>query len=277
MNRISSKIMRVNSVDVSGLSWQPSTAPRLLLDHINCRLEEGHFYGIIGPNGSGKTSLIRHLLALQSIQRGAIEIDGVPIGLFSKKQLARHFAYVAQKIPSNYSFTVFETVAMGLFARSRFFEAPSIQMIEQVNEALLATQTLQYKDLPFAVLSGGESQRVLLARALVQSAEWLFLDEPISNLDVSHQVEMMEKLSSLRREKGKTVVCVLHDINLAARYCDSILMMKAGRLLYNGSTKEYLNREHLRAVFDISFAVLAHPVTSDIIYVPDYGPTTRND
>ncbi|NLT11336.1 MAG: ABC transporter ATP-binding protein [Clostridiaceae bacterium] len=276
MTKPSHNIFQVDYVEVCDLSWQPPTAPQLLLNHIDCRLEKGRFYGIIGPNGSGKTSLIRHLLALKSVQSGSIKIQGVPIESFSKKQLARHFAYVAQKIPANYAFTVFETVAMGLYARSRFFEAPSLQMLEQVHEAMIATETYRYKDLPFSVLSGGEAQRVLLARAIAQSAEWLFLDEPVSNLDVSHQVDMMEKLSSLCRNNGKTIVCVLHDINLAARYCDSILMMKEGRLRYCGSSNELLNPEQLRDIFDISFSQLTHPRTSDVIFVPDYNLSTEN-
>ena len=242
-------------ITVEKLTWRPDSACGPVLDHLDCILEEGCFYGIIGPNGSGKTSLIRHLLRLIRVEEGEVRIDGINISRFRRKELARLLSYVPQKIETGIRFTVEETVMMGRNPHIRTFGYPDRKDREEVIAAMKSTGIGDMAAKSMSVLSGGETQRVLLARSVAQGCPWLFLDEPVSNLDIYHQFMMMDMLRDLNRREGKTIVCVLHDINLASMYCDRILVIEKGQVAAMGETSDVLTPSLLEGVYGVSFRV----------------------
>lgn len=258
-------------IEVENLFWHPDPERPPVLNRLNCVLEKGRFYGIIGPNGSGKTSLLRHLLRLLRVEEGRVTVNDKEISLYRRREIARLFSYVPQKIEEGVSFSVGETVMMGRNPHLRLFGYPEKEDREAVFAAMKATGVEELADSPMSVLSGGETQRVLLARSVAQACPWLFLDEPVSNLDIFHQFSVMDMLRSLNRDEGKTIVCVLHDINLAAMYCDRIIVLEKGRVAAHGSTAEVLVPELLERVYGVAFRRVGNPGEGPRLFVPTPG------
>jgi iron complex transport system ATP-binding protein len=166
------------------------------------------------------------------------------------------------------SFLAYDIVMMGRIPhQKRFADATEIDR-EIVQQSMLLTDCYELRDKCVTTLSGGEAQRVVTARAIAQDTQWLVLDEPTSNLDVKHQIELMVSLVKLNEKKEKTIIAVLHDINIAAQYCNRIIMMKNGRIHSNGRTEEVLTKENLIDVYDIDFEILDNPRTGKKYYVP---------
>ena len=241
------------SIKVSSLSWTPENAERLILDNVNLTLEPGHFYGILGANGSGKTSLMRHILRFILLQTGEIEIGGVAISKYSHAEYARMVSYVPQKTVIDASYTAYDIVMMGRSPYQDRFGAVSEQDRNAVQNALQMTTAISYADREYPSLSGGEAQCVILARAMAQETPWMFLDEPVSSLDIRHQILIMQSLAKLNKEKRKGIACVLHDINLASAYCDRVILIEGGRVLACGDTKDVLREDLLEKTFGIGF------------------------
>jgi len=250
------------------LFWQPDPERPPVLDRLDCVLEKGHFYGIIGPNGSGKTTLLRHLLRLTKPDEGRVTVNDTDIALLRRRQIARLFSYVPQKIETGVSFSVAETVMMGRNPHLRLFGYPEKADREAVTEAMKSTGVEELADSPMSVLSGGETQRVLLARSIAQACPWLFLDEPVSNLDIFHQFSVMDMLRTLNRNEGKTIVCVLHDINLAAMYCDRIIVLEKGRVAADGNVREVLIPDLLERVYHVAFHRVENPGGDNSLFIP---------
>ncbi len=250
------------------LYWRPDPDRIPVLDRLDCELKRGHFYGIIGPNGSGKTSLVRHLLRLLRAKEGCVTVNDIDISEFRRKEIARLISYVPQKIETGISFSVGETVMMGRNPHIRLFGYPEKPDREAVAEAMKATGIEELSNAPMSVLSGGETQRVLLARSVAQGCPWFFLDEPFSNLDIYHQFSVMNMLQRLNQADGKTIVCVLHDINLAAMYCDRIIVLEKGRVAAHGETEEVLTPELLQRVYHVAFRRVENPGDSSVLFVP---------
>lgn len=256
------------SISVKDLFWQPDMLRSPVLDHVSCTFEKGHFYGIIGPNGSGKTSLIRHLLRLLKAQSGSVCLGDIPINKYKRNEIARLLSYVPQNIAAEIPFSAVETVMMGRNPYGSFFSSEKTEDHRLALEAMRLTGTMEFADKPFSVLSGGEAQRVLLARALAQNTPWLILDEPVSNLDIYHQFAVLELLQKQNTESGKSVICVLHDINLASRYCDRFLLLKNGRLIGEGGREDVLRPDILENVYGIPFESQNHPSGEGKVYIP---------
>jgi iron complex transport system ATP-binding protein len=256
------------SISVKSLFWQPDMLRPPVLDHVNCTFEKGHVYGIIGPNGSGKTSLIRHILRLLRAQEGDVFLGDLPIDDFRRKEIARLLSYVPQNIAPEIPFTAKETVMMGRNPYASIFSTETAGDHLLAEEAMRLSDTIAFADTPFSVLSGGEAQRVLLARAFAQNTPWLILDEPVSNLDVYHQFAVLELLRQQNMKSGKSVICVLHDINLASRYCDRFLLLASGRVIGEGGREDVLRPDILEKVYGIPFETLNHPSGEGKVYIP---------
>lgn len=256
------------TISVKDLSWQPDTLRSPVLDHVSCTFEKGHFYGIIGPNGSGKTSLIRHLLRLLKAQAGSVCLGDLPINRYRRNEIARLFSYVPQNIATEIPFSAMEIVMMGRNPYGSVFSPVKPEDHRLAEEAMRLAGTVELADTTFSVLSGGETQRVLLARALAQNTPWLILDEPVSNLDIYHQFAVLELLRKQNMENGKSVICVLHDINLASRYCDRFLLLKNGRIIGDGGREEVLRPDILENVYGIPFESQKHPSGEGKVYIP---------
>ncbi|MDU1414531.1 MAG: ABC transporter ATP-binding protein [Clostridium sp.] len=240
---------------VNDLSWQPAKNKEYILKNISEVFKEGGFYGILGPNGSGKTSLIRHILRFLDIEEGTISLEEKNIKRYDRKELATKVSFVPQNVNMDVSFSVEDIVAMGRTPHQKRFQSLSKLDKEIINHAMELTNCGYLKDKPFFYLSGGEAQRVLVARAIAQDTKYLILDEPISHLDIRYQVELMETLKKLNKEENKTIIAILHDLNLSAAYCNDIVLMKEGTIFKSGSIDEVLTKENLKAVYEMNFEI----------------------
>lgn len=268
MNSKQSSKHNPSVLEVKNLSWHPKSSSHEILSDICCRLEKGYFYGVIGPNGSGKTSLIRHILRLLPVSDGHIAFDKNDIRSYRRKELARTCAYVAQKSNDMFSFSVYDTVAMGVYPWRKMFQDTDESNRLAIDNAFDVTHTNNLKEKAFHVLSGGEAQRVMIARAIAQKAPWLFLDEPVSHLDIAYQMDILKMLMQMRDDQEKTIVCVLHDINLAYQFCDRIILMKEGKIVGYGDKINMLTPKNLEKVYGISFEVLDVPNNDGRFFAP---------
>lgn len=253
---------------VESLSWHPPKNEKPILNNLNCLIEKGNMYGIIGPNGSGKTSLVRNILRFIEVKEGNIILDEIHLKDYKRKDLAKKIALVPQNTVLDSSFCTYDVVMMGRIPHQKRFANASETDREMVQKAMLLTDCYQLQDKSVATLSGGESQRVITARAIAQDTQWLILDEPTSSLDIKHQIELMDSLKKLNEKKEKTIIAVLHDINIAATYCNRIIMMKNGQIYSNGKTEEVLTEENLNKVYEVDFEILENPRTGKKYYVP---------
>ena len=237
------------------LTWKPDKDRNPILKDIGLELLPGEFYGILGPNGAGKTSLARQILKLQKPDTGTVCFDGQDIRKLSRDTLARQISFLPQAIRADVEFTVYEAVAMGREPYRRRFSPLSSKDTAKIEEALELANCAQLKEKPVSHLSGGERQRVMIARTIAQDTPWIVLDEPVSNLDVRHQMELLQVLKGLQ-EKGKTVAAILHDMNLAASFCTQIVLMKQGSVFSFGKPKDVLTQENLKQVYEVEFLFL---------------------
>ncbi len=239
----------MNVIEVSNLSFGYSKSP--VLDDLSFGVESGSFLAIAGPNGAGKSTLLNLLCAVLKSKSGTIRIDGTPIGAYGPKTLAEKVAVVRQEFVPVFGFSVFDTVMM---ARTTYFGQMGFESRADrkiVNEALEATDTAQFSSRLLGNLSGGERQRVFIARALAQNTAILLLDEPTSFLDLKHQVGIYDLLKAAQLEKGKTIVAVTHDINLAAQYADVVLLLEARSNYHHGEAKEVFSTKQIEKVFGV--------------------------
>jgi len=220
-----------------------------VVQKVSFSIEKGQFIGIIGPNGAGKTTLLKTLTHLIRPRQGKVYLNGTDVHYIGTHEIAQRCAMVGQGLMSIFSFTVEEIVLMGRSPHIGILGHEKRKDLAVVHEALKLTQTEELKDKPINELSSGERQRVLIARALAQAPELLLLDEPTAHLDIGHQTEILDLVRSLKGDKALTVLCVLHDLNLASQYCDKILLMYKGRIVKFGTPKEVLNYETIEHVF----------------------------
>jgi iron complex transport system ATP-binding protein len=219
------------------------------LSELSFTIASGEIVGVIGPNSSGKTTLIRLLTRVLEPATGEIRLEGDPIRRLASTDLARRIGVVPQGILPQFPFTVGELVLMGRYPRDprRYFESPRDHTMAR--EAMAATGVLELAELPFDHLSGGERQRAVVARALAQEPRLLVLDEPTAHLDLRYQVETAALLRRLNRERGMTIVLVSHDLNLAAEVCDRLLLLAGGRPTAIGPPEAVLDEALLASVF----------------------------
>ncbi|MHB0777066.1 ATP-binding cassette domain-containing protein [Halomonas sp. WWR20] len=230
-----------------------------LLQPINASFLEGRVYGLIGHNGSGKSTLLKLLAQQQPATQGEVCLDGRPLATWGTREFARQVAYLPQHLPSAENLTGRELVAFGRYPWHGLLGRLTREDHVQIERAIALTHTQAFANRFVDTLSGGERQRVWLAMLLAQGSRFLLLDEPLAALDVAHQVEVLELVRKLCRELGLGVIIVLHDVNMAARYCDHLVALHSGRLLAEGSPADMMRDVTLEAIYGIPMRVMPHP------------------
>ena len=255
-----------NAIAIENVSFSYADEP-VLLD-VTLDVSTGDFVGIIGPNGSGKTTLLKLLSKTLLPTDGRIEIDGSALDTHSHRELARLMAFVPQETSVAFPFTALEIVLMG---RAPYLGGLGFERDEDVaiaREAMRETDTAQFAGRYLHELSGGEKQRVILARALAQQPQIILLDEPTSFLDIRHEIEIYDLLARLNRERGLTVVVVSHGLNIAALYCRRLVMLHQRRVHCTGSPAEVLTEENIRLVYGARIAIQQHPSSGAPVVLP---------
>ncbi|MEG0252057.1 MAG: ABC transporter ATP-binding protein [Christensenellaceae bacterium] len=235
------------SIEIKNLSFEIDG--KKILQEVNLDFTSG-FIGVIGPNGAGKTTLLRHISGYVKAQSGSVLLDGMPIGRIDIKTLAKKMALVPQNYALEYDFTVLETVLMGRNPHKKAFESDNEDDFVLAHACIEKAGIKELENRSIIGLSGGEWQRMIIARALCQQSNVLLLDEPVSNLDIKHQVGILDMVRDLVKNNGLLCVCVLHDLNLAYNYCDSIALMKNGRVHCFGECQKVMTKEILEEVYD---------------------------
>jgi iron complex transport system ATP-binding protein len=252
-------------LEINGLSF--SFGDKKVLRELSFEVAEGEFLGLMGPNGSGKTTLLRCMMDFLHVDGERIKVDGKPVHSMSPSELARTFAVVPQSSATDFTFTAYDIVMMGRMPHieSRFAGATKSDAAA-VRRAMERTDTWQFASRAFFGLSGGERQRVIVARAIAQQPKALLLDEPTVYLDINGQIEVMDLVKKINRDEDISVIAVLHDVNLAARYCDRIALLSHGRLEAIGPPKEVIRPDIIQSVYGVDVVVRKDPFT-DAVYV----------
>lgn len=224
---------------------------RSVLDSVTWDLRKGEILGVLGPNGCGKTTMLRNLNRNLSPKRGCVVLDGTDLEDMAKRDIARHIAAVPQSNEIRFAFTVREMVAMGRMPFQEAFRGNSSEDERIVDEAMELTGITHMSDRLINTMSGGERQRVIIARALAQQPEILLMDEPTLHLDINMQFEVLDLVSKLSRDRGLTVVIVSHDLPMVARYCDRIILIHDRTVWAEGEPEDVLTPENMRTVFNI--------------------------
>lgn len=248
-------------ISIKGLSY--SYFERQALEDISLEVQAGEFLGLIGPNGSGKSTLLKCLCGILPPGRGEVLLEGKPLQDYSRRHVAQRVAMVPQDSTFGLNFTAYEVVLLG---RTPYLERMQLERAsdhEAVRKAMERTDCWDLKDRRIWEISGGERQRVVIARALAQAPRVLLLDEPTAHLDIAHQVEVYELLDSLNENEGLTILAVSHDLNLAGEYCTRLALMEGGRIKAVGGKKDILAPGLLNEVYKQEVFVQASPVTGE--------------
>jgi len=241
---------------------------RPVLERVSLAVEKGEMLGILGPNGSGKTTLLR-LLSGVLAGSGALRINGHAIGAYQRRELSRLIAVVPQESQVSFPYTAGEIVLMGRASRHNPLAFESAADREVARRSMALTEVLALADRYLHELSGGEKQRVIIARALAQEPEILLLDEPSAFLDLKHQVQILDLLRRLNRERALTVVAALHDLNLAALYFPRLVILREGKIYRDGPPAEVLTEKTIEEIYRIRVRVEADGQTPRLFIQPN--------
>ncbi|MBX4861850.1 ABC transporter ATP-binding protein [Rhizobium bangladeshense] len=244
------------SIKADNLTWK--IGRKTILDGVSLEAPPGRMLGLLGPNGSGKTSLLRLLAGLKRPHSGRVTLDRSDIGTISRRSIARRIAFVEQHATTNANLKVVDVVKLGRFPHRSMFSGWTRADEEAVEEALARAGMAEKRDDRWQNLSGGEKQRTHIARALAQSPQELILDEPTNHLDIQHQIGLMRLVSSL----PITSIVALHDLNHAAMFCDQLIIMQQGRIVASGAPQDVLSEALLRDVFSVDARIEASPYHS---------------
>ena len=238
-----------------------------ILKGMDFHLHDKEFLGIIGPNGSGKSTFLKCIYRVQRPSEGTISLDGRPIDDFSYRESAQRLSVVAQHNFYSFDFPVLDVVLMGRSPHKKLLERDNLRDYELARKALGVVGMAAFEERSFSSLSGGEQQRVILARALTQEAECMILDEPTNHLDIKYQLQIMDIVKGL----DLTVVSAIHDLNIAALYCDRLIAIRKGRVVGLGTPRELLTEEFIHALYEVRAKVeTAEDGRIYIRYLPQY-------
>ncbi|MDN7131144.1 ATP-binding cassette domain-containing protein [Halomonas sp. MC140] len=243
--------------EVKGATFEINGKP--LLQPIEHTFEQGKVYGLIGHNGSGKSTLIKLMAQQQATSQGDIHFDQRPLSDWGNREFARQVAYLPQHLPSAENLTGRELIAFGRYPWHGLLGRHSQKDADAVERAIALTHTEDFADRLVDTLSGGERQRVWLAMLLAQGSRFLLLDEPLAALDIAHQMDVLALIRKLCDELNLGVIIVLHDINMASRYCDELMALHSGRLLAHGTPSEMMCSSTLEAIYGLPMQVMKHP------------------
>ena len=232
-------------------------------------IPDGQVTTLIGANGCGKSTLLRGLSRLLPLSAGSVTLDGKKLGDYSSRELATRLSMLPHSPITPAGVTVADLVARGRHPHQSWLQQWSASHSAAVDEAMALTNVFQLRDRPVDSLSGGQRQRVWIAMVLAQDTDIVFLDEPTTYLDLAHSIDVLELVSTLNKEQGKTIVMVLHDLNLAARYSDNLVLMKDGSVTALGSPESTITPQALRDVFGLDSRVIEDPVTGGPLIVPE--------
>ena len=238
------------------------------LSALSLDIERGSLTGLLGPNGCGKTTLLRLMAGVLRPQHGAITVDGDAVDRLPRRQLGRRVAIVPQETHPAFDYTVLEMVLMGRHPHLGTFQLEGPDDYAIALEALTATGAAHLAARSYATLSGGEKQRVVIASALAQQPDVLLLDEPTASLDLAYQLEVSSLLTRLNRERGVTMVLATHDLNLAASLCDRLVLMRAGKIFAHGATADVLTEASINQLYDVEADVQFHEAAGHLTVVP---------
>jgi iron complex transport system ATP-binding protein len=238
------------------------------LDHVSVTVEGGSLTGLLGPNGCGKTTLLNLLSGVLQPEHGHVSLNGASLAGRSRRDIARHLAVVPQETHPAFDYTVMEMVLMGRHPHLGVFELEGPHDLALAQDALAATGTEHLAGRAYMTLSGGEKQRVVIASALTQLPEVLLLDEPTASLDLGYQLEVAALLRRLNLERGVTMVLATHDLNLAASLCDRLILMRDGRVVAQGPTRDVLTAASIRRIYDVDADVTFHGAAGHITVTP---------
>jgi iron complex transport system ATP-binding protein len=226
--------------------------PTVVLRSVDLTAAAGRLTCLLGPNGSGKTTLLRCLLGRLRPSAGSIRLDATPLGQYRPRDLAQMLAYVPQSTVSAFAFRVREIVLMGRLAHTGALGLAGKSDLDVANAAMEMTETLDFADRSLDELSGGEAQRVMIARALAQQPSVILLDEPTSHLDIKNQVNIYRMMTRLAHDWKMAVICVSHDVNLAARFADELVLMRDGRIVAFGPPADVVRTDVLERAYDVA-------------------------
>ncbi|HWO01030.1 MAG TPA: ABC transporter ATP-binding protein [Blastocatellia bacterium] len=221
----------------------------------------GQVLAVLGPNGSGKSTLLKTIVGILAPSSGSVLVDGRNLATTSRREAARLVGYVAQESSVRFPLTAVEFVLQGRFAQGRLVGFESDDDVREAGRAMELTETSQFASRGVSELSGGERQRVMLARALASRPRLLVLDEPVANLDIAHQVKMLDLVSRLVADEGLAAVVVTHELNLAAEFATGVLLLKSGEAVAFGEPADVLSEERLRSVFNTDLIVDINPLS----------------
>ncbi len=239
-----------------------------VLRNIDLSVEEGQFLSIIGPNGAGKSTLLKVINNIYENYEGNISIYGKNAKDYKRKELARIISFVPQDTFLDFEFSIEELVFMGRYPFQKRFQNDAKYDYDISYRAMALTNTLEIKDRLITQISGGERQRALIAKALAQDPKIILLDEPTSHLDINHQIEVLELLKELNLKQNLTIISVLHDLNLASRYSDKLVLLKDGQILKSGSVEEVLTASNIENAYNMRAVVELNKFTNSLFVTP---------
>ncbi|WP_429299030.1 ATP-binding cassette domain-containing protein [Paraburkholderia sp. GAS199] len=245
-----------------------SAGGRTLLHPLDLALDSCSVTGLIGHNGSGKSTLIKLLAAQQQPASGTLSFAGKPLHAWNNRAFAREVAYLPQQLPAADGMTVRELVALGRYPWHGALGRFSADDRAHIDEAMRVTDVMHYAERAVDSLSGGERQRAWLAMLVAQNCRCMLLDEPTSALDIGHQLAVLELVRSLCVSRGMTAVIVLHDVNMAARFCDQIVALREGRLLLREPAGQVMHADKLEAIYGVPMNVMTDPRSGHTIGFP---------
>ena len=255
-----------NSIKIKNLDYNVEN--KNILSDISLDITKGKFYSILGPNGSGKTTLLKNISRTLDPNKDTVYVEDKDIVKYKYKDLAKEISYVPQDTSVDFDFPAIDVVLMGRVPYLRRFQSESKNDIEIVEKSMKLTNTWHLKDKNVRTLSGGERQRIIIARALAQESNIMILDEPISQLDIHHQIEIMDTIKSLNKKFNITVITVLHDLNIASQYSDCLILVDKGKIASVGEPEEVLSEANIKKIYNMNVITIKNPVTGKPHVIP---------